>query len=180
MINKAIRLVSSDGYSSYTKSILVGFESEEQIQAKYKELNDEYKKATTCTCKKEDCECNFDWQPYPVIEACRWVLKQKTTTSTWAAVDKDGTECIFEAKPTKAWNRWIIANFHTPKWVDIPKGSIKALIGRELTWNDEPIELKEPVSPCIDCECAKFADEVIKPNTNSECNIVVKRNRAYL
>ena len=32
MINKAIRLVSSDGYSSYTKLILVGFESEEQIQ----------------------------------------------------------------------------------------------------------------------------------------------------
>ena len=50
------------------------------------------------------------------------------------------------------------------KFVELPKGSIKALIGRELTWNDEPVELKEPVSPCIDCECAKFADEVIKPS----------------
>ena len=164
MINKAIRLVSSDGYSSYTKSILVGFESEEQIQAKYKELNDEYKKATTCTCKKEDCECNFDWQPYPVIDACRWVLKQKTTTSTWAAVDKDGSEFIYTNKPdrdTKEMMMWLsTGDGCTP----LPKGSIKALIGRELTWNDEPVELKEPVSPCIDCECAKFADEVIKPS----------------
>ena len=79
MINKAIRLVSSDGYSSYTKSILVGFESEEQIQAKYKELNDKYENATTCACKKEDCECNFDWHPYPVIESCRWVLEKKAS-----------------------------------------------------------------------------------------------------
>ena len=28
-------------------------------------------------------------------------------------------------------------------WVDLPKGSIKKLIGRELSWNDEPVELKE-------------------------------------
>ena len=79
MINKAIRLVSSDGYSSYTTSILVGFESEEQIQAKYKELNDKYENATTCACKKEDCECNFDWYPYPVIESCEWVLEKKAS-----------------------------------------------------------------------------------------------------
>lgn len=25
----------------------------------------------------------------------------------------------------------------------LPKGSIKKLIGRELSWNDEPVELKE-------------------------------------
>ena len=26
--------------------------------------------------------------------------------------------------------------------VELPKGTIKKLIGRELTWDDEPIELK--------------------------------------
>lgn len=26
--------------------------------------------------------------------------------------------------------------------IELPKGSIKKLIGRELTWNDEPVELK--------------------------------------
>ena len=27
--------------------------------------------------------------------------------------------------------------------VELPKGSIRKLIGRELSWNDEPVELKE-------------------------------------
>lgn len=27
--------------------------------------------------------------------------------------------------------------------IDLPKGSIKKLIGRELSWSDEPVELKE-------------------------------------
>ena len=27
--------------------------------------------------------------------------------------------------------------------IDLPKGSIKKLIGRELSWQDEPVELKE-------------------------------------
>ena len=28
-------------------------------------------------------------------------------------------------------------------YVELPKGSIKKLIGRELSWSDDPIELKE-------------------------------------
>lgn len=27
--------------------------------------------------------------------------------------------------------------------IELPKGSTKKLIGRELTWDDEPVELKE-------------------------------------
>jgi hypothetical protein len=27
--------------------------------------------------------------------------------------------------------------------IELPKGSIKKLIGRDLTWEDEPVELKE-------------------------------------
>lgn len=33
-------------------------------------------------------------------------------------------------------------NFRIPK-IKLPKGSIKKLIGKELTWEDEPVELKE-------------------------------------
>ena len=28
-------------------------------------------------------------------------------------------------------------------YLNLPKGSIKRLIGRELTWSDDPVELKE-------------------------------------
>ena len=28
-------------------------------------------------------------------------------------------------------------------YLNLPKGSIKRLIGRELSWEDEPVELKE-------------------------------------
>lgn len=27
-------------------------------------------------------------------------------------------------------------------YINLPKGTIKKLIGRKLTWNDEPVELK--------------------------------------
>ncbi len=86
----------------------------------------------------------------------------------WVAVDADGSEWIFTENPyryeepkRKGYGNWLVSDSN---FMQLPKGSIKALIGRELTWNDEPVELKEPVSPCIDCECAKFADEVIKPS----------------
>lgn len=50
----------------------------------------------------------------------------------WLAVDKDGTENIFQFRPKKT------EKFYTPlytysMWLTIPKGSIKKLIGRELT-----------------------------------------------
>lgn len=61
----------------------------------------------------------------------------------WVAVDKDGTEKIFSdyCKPIRGY--YIE---HLGKWIGIgivvPKGTIKKLIGRELTWEDEPVELK--------------------------------------
>lgn len=66
----------------------------------------------------------------------------------WLAVDKDGIEWIFENEPSRepycddgvqGDSVWIDLN----DWaIPLPKGSIYKLIGRELTWNDEPIELK--------------------------------------
>ena len=90
-------------------------------------------------------------------------MSESKKINAWVAVDADGSEWVFTNHPERDIRELMwLANGNN--YTELPKGSIKALIGRELTWNDEPVELKEPVSPCIDCECAKFADEVIKPS----------------
>ena len=63
----------------------------------------------------------------------------------WVAVDKDGTECICSTEPYQDWEgfKWCIENLPESNVVELPKGSIKKLIGRELSWEDEPVELKE-------------------------------------
>lgn len=77
----------------------------------------------------------------------------------WVAVDKDGAEFIYNEKPTRGKNYWesaiigqipSIADWGEYEYDDslydnpvgLPKGSIKKLIGRELSWENEPIELK--------------------------------------
>lgn len=57
----------------------------------------------------------------------------------WLAVDKDTTEWVFEDKPvrTEAGCWWSCFGL-----VRIPNGNIKKLIGRDLTWDDESVELK--------------------------------------
>ena len=58
----------------------------------------------------------------------------------WLAVDESGLEGIYEDKPYRAHDCiWL----SILDWVGLPPGSIKKLIGRELSWSDEPVELKE-------------------------------------
>lgn len=63
--------------------------------------------------------------------------------SIYLAVDKDGSEIGFEKEPHKEnfVGRWQMYNID---WgvLPLPKGTIKTLIGRELTWDDEPVEYK--------------------------------------
>lgn len=84
----------------------------------------------------------------------------------WLSVDKDGTEKISIKKPKRfsprgIWHCYhiVIYDFsrlesiiefkdkiqkHKQTLVSIiPKGTIEKLIGRELTWEDEPVEIKE-------------------------------------
>lgn len=58
----------------------------------------------------------------------------------WVAVDRNGMEYIYPIKPSRDRDFFI-----TDYGCDIylPKGSIKKLISRDLTWQDEPVELKE-------------------------------------
>lgn len=83
----------------------------------------------------------------------------------WVVVDKDSTEKISIEKPYRfapkgVWYRYHIVlydfsnlksiiDFQPPvqKYKQtlisvLPKGSIKKLIGRDLTWEDDPVELK--------------------------------------
>ena len=60
----------------------------------------------------------------------------------WVAVDENKSEWIFEEEPTQENGIWMKESWEN-ECVRLPKGSIKKLIGRELTWEDKPVELKE-------------------------------------
>ena len=50
------------------------------------------------------------------------------------------TRNLFEVNPD-SWDYRFDDTFYD--FVELPKGSIKKLIGRDLAWKDEPVELKE-------------------------------------
>lgn len=65
----------------------------------------------------------------------------------WLVVDKDSTEKIFNHAPRKIPlfpNIWVdnyivsVECFH----IKLPKGTIEKIIGKKLTWNDEPVKLE--------------------------------------
>ena len=58
----------------------------------------------------------------------------------WVAVDKNGDEYVYGHEPF----RYYEDSYWSPdgtECVFLPKGSIEKLIGRVLTWEDEPVEL---------------------------------------
>ena len=58
----------------------------------------------------------------------------------YLCVDKDGTELIFSQLPQKVKCHWMVGI--TGDCIELPHGSIAKLIGRELTWSDEPVNLE--------------------------------------
>ena len=64
----------------------------------------------------------------------------------WLAVDKTGDETIFERKPImNHYGLWLpnttCDDYEDSDWIILPQGSIKKLIGRDLTWEDEPVQI---------------------------------------
>ena len=53
----------------------------------------------------------------------------------WLAVTTDGEEYIFACRQVPLW-------LDLKKGIKLQQGSIKKLIGRDLTWDDDPVELK--------------------------------------
>lgn len=60
----------------------------------------------------------------------------------WVCVNSCGTELIFETEPHKVAYSWR-DNEGSCRCIALPKGSIKKLIGRNLSWEDDCVELKE-------------------------------------
>lgn len=65
----------------------------------------------------------------------------------YVAVDKDGSEAIYNIKPFRGTNRlknntemWVLSHIGA-HYIVIPKGTIKKLIGKNLTWEDEPVKI---------------------------------------
>ena len=56
----------------------------------------------------------------------------------YLACDKRGFEWILVDRPYRENGYWFCDN----DTIELPHGSIAKLIGRELTWEDEPVELK--------------------------------------
>ena len=60
----------------------------------------------------------------------------------WVAVDTHGIENIYESEPYRTHGYWWDDLYFSTE-ISLPKGTIKKLIGRDLTWEDNPVELKE-------------------------------------
>ena len=71
---------------------------------------------------------------------------------TWLAVDGHGDERAFSVMPTRQFTRMNLEVMWGQRWhngqvgdgrfgVLLPKGTIKYLIGRELTYDDEPVQI---------------------------------------
>ena len=66
----------------------------------------------------------------------------------WVAVHKNGEEGVFNHKPTRGeklifwYDEVEDGGIIYDTEISLPKGSIKKLIGRDLTWEDEPVELR--------------------------------------
>lgn len=66
----------------------------------------------------------------------------------WLAVEESGLEYIFNDKPIRYEHWWFqkpIVNgprIVLSTMMALPKGTIKKLIGKELTWYDNPIKIE--------------------------------------
>lgn len=66
---------------------------------------------------------------------------------SWVAVEHGGDEIISEGKPKRSEHLpvWVYEIYVDYEEIDttiyLPKGSIEKLIGRKLSWEDEPVEL---------------------------------------
>ncbi len=81
----------------------------------------------------------------------------------WVAVDKDGTEAIYSKKPLRSERIWLDRPHPSTRVNDtmnLPSGSIERLIGRRLTWEDDPVKLnKETLAKTVEVTDAEINQE---------------------
>lgn len=61
----------------------------------------------------------------------------------WLAKCIDETEYIFDREPYKEVGYWYNPRRLDGDTIKLPEGTIEKIIGRELKWNDNPVEIKE-------------------------------------
>lgn len=81
--------------------------------------------------KNKTCKLNFNSDPQS------YCIKPEPKYRPFANAD----ECWQEMQKHQPFG-WIRNFWISKQMLNLPKGSIKKLIGRELNWNDEPVELK--------------------------------------
>lgn len=59
----------------------------------------------------------------------------------WLAVDLNGEEYIYEYKPLRDFNYNSFKSNNDRDYIQLPQGTIEKIIGRVLTWDDEPVEI---------------------------------------
>lgn len=67
-------------------------------------------------------------------------------TKFYLAVDADGTECKFTTKPFRSIPMFIGEDSSwdtTSAWEQLEEGTIEKLIGRVITWDDNPVLFEE-------------------------------------
>ena len=69
-------------------------------------------------------------------------IEEWNGNTAWVCANSFGMELMFASKPHKVDDSWRDNN-GCCKCLELPKGTIKKIIGRELSWSDEPVELKE-------------------------------------
>ena len=65
----------------------------------------------------------------------------------WLAVDKDGSEYIYEEKPRKCENMYTpqVSEYDYEEMthnIKLPKGTIEKILGRKLTFDDGAVNIK--------------------------------------
>ena len=87
-----------------------------------------------------------------------WNLKEVNQDEAWVCVDGHGDERIFSSKPYRhflnlnlevMWGQRWTTGSDDPEYrygVLLPKGTIKGLLGIQMTYKDEPIELVSEIS----------------------------------
>lgn len=59
----------------------------------------------------------------------------------WLAVDLNDEEYIFEYEPIRNFEYSRFLSYDMDGYIDLPQGTIEKIIGRKLTWDDEPVEI---------------------------------------
>lgn len=70
-------------------------------------------------------------------------MERDLRNGPFVCVDKDGTEVMFESCPIREVNRhgyWTLGTTGDPRdnFIILPKGTIEKLIGKKLTWKNQP------------------------------------------